>query len=160
MATLDLNTSPRTAVFRKIETILKTNATLKRVVKTWRFWSEKPGQNPPFNIDLAPAVRVTPTNGPETWKFPNAFMGPMYLNFEYLLKGCDADDPLNFWWAIATAIYPGGQLTNNNVQALQQAGAYSGLIEFSVPGYDSDPDGNFWACSGQLKIDVLNQLPT
>jgi hypothetical protein len=160
MPNLDLNQSPRAAVFRKIQTILQTNPTLKRVVRHWRFWREKPGQNPPFNIDLAPIVRVTPTNGPETWKFPNAFVGPLYLNVEYLLLGGDADDPQNFWWAIETAIYPGGALSTANVQALQQAGAYSGLTEFSIPGYDESPDGLFWACSGQMKIDVLNQLPT
>ncbi len=160
MGLLDLNMSPRAAVLRQIETILKTNATLKRIGLKWRTWKETPGQNPPFGVDLAPIIRITPTNGPETWKFPNAFVGPLYLNCEYLLKGSDVEDPLNLWWAIETAIYPGGALTTANVQALQQAGAYSGLTEFSIPGYDESPDGLFWACSGQMKIDVLNQLPT
>lgn len=157
MPNLDLNAAPRTKVFRKIETILKTNATLKRVVKHWRTWREKPGQNPPFNIDLAPIVRITPTTGPELWRFPNAFVGPLYLNVEYLLLGGDADDPFNFWGAIENAIYPGGEQTFLNVQALQQAGAYSGLVEFSSPGFDPEPDGTFWACTGQMKIDILNQ---
>lgn len=160
MALLALDTSPRASVMRKVETILKTNAVLARTVKTWRTWKERPGQNPPFGIDHAPAVRITPGNGPETWKFPNAFVGDLYLNVEYLLVGGDADDPLNFWWAIETALYPGGAATNANVAALQAAGAYTGLPEFSIPGYDESPSGEFWNCMGQIKIAVLNQLPT
>jgi hypothetical protein len=163
MATLDLNASPRTTVLRKIETILKMDPTLKRVVGTWRTWREKPGQNPPFGIEQAVgrvAIRLTPINGPDTWKFPNAFVGWLYINCEYLILGADADDPLNFWWAIENAIYPGGTGTNANVAALQAAGAYSGLTEFSIPGYDESPDGTFWACKGQMRIEVLNQLPT
>jgi len=160
MALLDLNTSPRTAVLRQIETILKTNATLKRVVKTWRTWREKPGQNPPFGIEHAPAVRITPSNGPEDWRYPTSFVGPLYLNIEYLLIGADADDPLNFWWALELALYPGGAGTLANIQALQQAGANDGLVVFSQPGMDPGPDGTFWNCIGQMRIDVRLDLPT
>jgi hypothetical protein len=156
MPLLDLNPSPVTKVLRKVESILKVDPTLKRTVKTWRTWREKPGQNAPFGSDLPlPAVRITPINGPQFWKFPDAFVGDLYLRFEMLLQGCDVDDPLNLWWAMETALYPGGAQTLTNITALQQAGAYSGLAEFSLPAYDDSPDGNFWLATGQMKIAVL-----
>ena len=71
-----------------------------------------------------------------------------------LINGGDADDTLNLWWAIVKAIYPGGAATLATVQALQQAGANSGLAEFSQPAFDDEPDGVFQAAMGQIKIDV------
>ncbi len=160
MPLLDLNPSPAGLVLRKIESILKVDPTLKRTVKTWRTWREKPGQNAPFGSDIPlPAIRITPINGPELWKFPDAMVAPLFLNCEMLLQGCDVEDLFNLWWAIQRAIYPGGQQTLTNITALQQAGAYSGLTEFSMPAYDESPDGNFWLGTGQLKIDVLYTLP-
>ena len=159
MPSLDLNTSPRISVLRLVETILKNDPTLKRVVKTWRTYKEKPGQNAPFGTDLPlPAIRITPATGPDMWRYPDAFVGALYLNFEVLLQGQEAKDVFNLWYALCNAIYPGGTGTNANIQALQIAGANSGLVEFSAPAYDPTPDGNMWLAVGQMKIDVRLNL--
>jgi hypothetical protein len=162
MPSLDLNTSPRIAVMRQIETILKTNPTLKRVVKTWRTWKEKPGQNAPFGTDSdLPAVRITPVSGPDIWRFPDAMVGPLYLNFEMLLQGSELEDVFNLWYALCNAIYPGSSATpstQTNISALQTAGANTGLVEFSSPAFDPSPDGSMWLAQGQMKIDVRLQL--
>jgi hypothetical protein len=164
MPLLDLNSSPRIAVMRQVETILRTNPTLKRVVKTWRTWREKPGQNAPFGLDVElPAVRITPANGPDIWRYPDAFVGPLYLNFEMLIQGTEAEDPYNLWFAMCNAIYPGSSATpstQTNITNLQTAGANSGLVEFSSPAFDPSPDGNNWLAVGQMKIDVRLQLNT
>jgi hypothetical protein len=159
---LDLNTSPRVAVLRQVELILKNDPTLKRVVKTWRTWKELPGQNAPFGTDVPlPAVRITPANGPDLWRFPDAFVGKLYLQFEMLLFGSIAEDTYNLWFAMCTAIYPGSAgvvTTSSNIQSLQKAGANTGLVEFSMPAYDPTPDGNNTLAIGQMSIDVRLQL--
>jgi hypothetical protein len=159
MPVLDLNTSPRIAVLRQVETILRNDPTLKRVVKTWRTWKEKPGQNAPFGTDNPlPAIRITPTTGPDMWRYPDAFVGPLFLNFEMLIPGQEAEDVFNLWYALCNAVYPGGGVTQTNISALQTAGANSGLVEFSAPAFDPTPDGEMWLANGQMKIDVRLNL--
>jgi hypothetical protein len=157
---LDLNTSEMVAVYDRILLILRNDPTMKRVVKTWRSWRELPGQHGPFSTDSPlPAIRVTPVNGPEQWRYPHAMVGPLYLNFEILLLGSDVRDAMNLWRAMQIAIYPGGTGTFTNIQALQAAGANSGMAEFTVPAYDDTPDGANLLAKGQMKIDVKFNLP-
>jgi len=159
VATLDLNMAPETAVLRAFETILKTDPTLKRVVKVWRTWKEKPGQLPPFGIAQCPdgqaAIRITPTAGPDQWKFPGAFVADLFLHFEMFVKGGDADDPLNLWHAIKLAFYPVNNAAAQNAHwaTLQAAGAYS-LPIFSAPFGYVGTDATFWECQGTCKITV------
>jgi len=160
MATLDINAAPETKILRAFETILKCDPTLKRVVKVWRTWREKPGQNPPFAIAQVPpgqvAIRITPTNGPDEWLFPGTFKGAVYLHFECLIQGGDADDPLNLWHAIKLAFYTGVANTQNaNQQALIAAGAYTGLPLFSAPFGYAGTDATFWECQGTCKIETM-----
>lgn len=147
---------------RQIESILKTNPVLKRTVKTWRTWREKPGQNSPFGTDSdLPAIRISPVNGPDIWRYPDALVGPLYLNFEMLIPGSEYEDVFNLWFALCTAIYPGSSATPSTqtiITSLQAAGANSGLVEFSSPAFDPTPDGNMWLALGQMKIDVRLQL--
>jgi len=162
MATLSLNTAPRASVFRKLVELVQNDATIKRVISrpaSFRAWTGNPVDSQPFSIDIAPAVRFTPASGPEVWFTPNAQKGPLLVNVEMLVMGSDADDVMNLWWAIERAIYPAAQAPlYANLQALQQAGAYSGLAEFTLPAFDPQPADNFWAATGQIKIEVRNQL--
>ena len=158
---LDLNTSPRTSVFRKLVGLVENDATIKRTIRpaSLRSWKGSPQDGLPFAPDIAPAVRFTPIGGADAWWSPGATRGPLLIQVEMLVKGTAVDDVLNLWWAIVRAIYPAPPAqTNANVLALQQAGAYSGLAEFTLPASDPDPENLvFWA-AGQIKIDVNNVL--
>ena len=161
MANLDLNTSEMVAVYDAVILILKNNATLKRMVKTWRaHGARSPDKTPHSRLTSRCRPCESPRwNGPEEWRYPNAMVGPLYLGFEILLLGADVRDALNLSRAIQIAIYPGGAGTLANIQALQAAGAQSGLPQFTVPAYDESPDGANLLARGQMKIDVLFQLP-
>jgi hypothetical protein len=162
MATIkQLPTSPRTKVFRTLDNILRRDPVLSSVIKpeSFRSWAGKSHDNLEFTFSSAPGIRLTPTNGPELWKFPDAFVGDLFIKVEMLIPGTDADDQLNLWWAIERAIYPDTfPLQQANVAALQQAGAYTGLTEFSQPAFDEAPQDRFFAAIGQMKIQVVLQL--
>lgn len=159
---LDLNTAPRTAVFRKLMQFVRTSATIKRVVKptSIRDWSGLPQDAEPFNTQIAPCLRFTPICGPDAFAYPEAFAGDLLVNVEMLVEGTNVDDLFNLWYALARAIYPGGDQTFANVQALQQAGAKSGLADFTQPSFDPDPKDNFFYGTGQIRIAILSQLNT
>ena len=156
MATiLQLPTSPRTKVYRAIDNALRRDPVLSSVVKadSFRSWSGKGKDTTEFTYSMAPAIRLTPMNGPEQFAFPSAMKGWLYINVEMLLTGTDYDDVMNLWWALELALY-----TQGVPQALNAAGAYSGLCLFSQPAFDPSPADRYFAATGQIKIEVLLQL--
>jgi hypothetical protein len=164
-----LKPSPRTTVFRAIILILKNSPVLRTAIKpeAFRSWTGASHDNIEFTKSLAPALRFTPTNGPEGFLFPDAQVGDLFINVEMLVQGTNVDDAQNLWWAIERAIYPGpmpllagGATTNSNIAALQLAGANTGLVLFSSPVFDPEPADQFFACQGQMKVAVRLQLNT
>jgi hypothetical protein len=160
---LDLPTSPRAAVFRAMETIVRQNPTFQRIVKpdNFRSWQGHPRDSKPFDQSNAPAMRWTPMNTGETFRTPDTMAGDLLLNCEILIRGTCCDDLTNFWWMITRCFYPPVFAARNAIiQTLQTAGARSGLVLFSQPAFDPGPDGVFMAGQGQLKIEIQSQLNT
>jgi hypothetical protein len=162
MATIKtLPVGARTKVFRAITAILRRDPVLSSVVRPQNFrdWAGASHDTIEFTFSSSVAIRITPTNWPETWKYPDAFKGWLFLNVDMLIPGTDADDELNLWQAIERALYPEDFAARSAiVAALQQAGAYSGLCEFSQPAFDPTPQNRFFAATGQIKIEVTLQL--
>jgi hypothetical protein len=164
---LQLDPAPRTLVFRALESIVRGNAVFQRIVKpgSFRTWQGKPDDAKPFTIEIAPAMRWTPAAGPDTFLFPDTQRGDLLVNIEILIKTTDVDDMLNFWWMLVRCFYP-PTTTNppsmggpNAIRAqLQAAGAVTGLVNFTQPAFDPDPDGVFMAGHGQLRIEVRSDI--
>jgi hypothetical protein len=163
---LDLPQSPRDAVFRAMETIVRSNATFQRIIKhsSFRTWQGKPDDAKEFTFSIAPAMRWTPLNSGEEFKTPDTMAGDLMIDCEVLLKGTNVSDLTNFWWLITRCFYPPstapGATRNQIIQTLQTAGARSGLVLFSQPAFDPGPDGVWLAGQGQIKIEIQSQLNT
>ncbi len=159
---LDLPISPRAAVFRAMETIVRQNATFQRVVKPDRFrtWEGHPRDIKPFSYQEAPCLRWTPMNTGEEFKTPDTMAGDLLVNCEVIVAGSCCDDLTNFWWLLTRCFYPqgGGAPRQAIIQTLQAAGARSGLVLFSQPAFDPGPDGVFFAGQGQIRIEIQSQL--
>ena len=159
-AALSLPQAPRSAVFRAMETVVRGNPTFQRIVKpaSFRTWSGQPEDAKPFTYEIAPAMRWTPTSGPEQFNTPSSMVGPLFINCEILIKGTDCDDVANLWWMLERCFYPDQPGSNTIAASLNAAGAFTGLVFFTQPAYDPDPDGVWLAASGQMRIDVLNAI--
>lgn len=154
---LALPQSPRVKVFREIVSILRSDPTLCRVIRKdcLRAWSGDVADAKAFSIEHAPALRLTPATTGDQFVTPDSMAGDLLINCEILLRGNDADDLFNFWWAICRAIYPTDPIQRSQIALqLQNAGARSGLVLFSQPAFDPDPDGVFFAGMGQMKIAI------
>jgi len=143
-----------------METIVRQNATFQRIVKptSFRTWQGKPEDAKEFTFEIAPAMRWTPQNGPEVFRTPEMQVGPMFINCEILLKGTNVSDLTNFWWMLERCFYPAQPGPALVIPVLQNAGAFTGLVFFTQPAFDVGPDGVWLAGSGQLKIDVRNDI--
>lgn len=160
---LDLPVSPRAAVFRAMETIVRQNSVFQRVVKpdNFRTWEGHPRDSKPFDQSHAPAMRWTPINTGESFRTPDTMAGDLLINCEIIVRGSCCDDLTNFWWMITRCFYPPAFADRNAIiQALQTAGGRSGLVLFTQPAFDPGPDGVFMAGQGQLKIEIQSQLNT
>ncbi len=162
---LALPKASKTAVYRAMEQLVRDNPTIGRIIKpsSFRTWSGKPDDAKEFTFAIAPAMRWTPQPGPEDFRTPSMQVGPLFINCEVLLKGTNVDDLTNFWWALECVFYPGAIAVlaagnNSVIQTLITAGAHTGLVLFTQPGFDPSPDGVWLAGQGQLKIDVRNEL--
>ncbi len=159
---LDLPVSPRAAVFRAMETIVRGNSVFQRIVKPDRFrtWQGEPRDIKPFSYQEAPCLRWTPMNTGEQFRTPDTMSGDLLINCEVIVAGSCCDDLTNFWWMLTRCFYPpgGGAPRQAIIQTLQTAGARSGLVLFSQPAFDPGPDGVFFAGQGQIKIEIQSQL--
>ena len=159
---LDLPVSPRAAVFRAMETIVRTNATFQRIVKpdNFRTWQGEPRDVKPFDQSNAPCMRWTPMNTGEEFRTPDSMSGDLLINCEIICRGSCCDDLTNFWWMIARCFYPIQTATTN----------YNSIV-LALPGRRPQrpgqvqsarirprPDGVFFAGQGQLKIEVQSNL--
>lgn len=160
---LDLPISPRAAVFRAMEQIVRANPIFQRIVKhdNFRTWEGHPRDSKPFDQSNAPCMRWTPMNTGEEFRTPDSMSGDLLINCEIICRGSCCDDLTNFWYMLACCFYrpqTSGTSVNTIVATLQQAGARSGLVKFSQPAFDPGPDGVFFAGQGQMKIEVQTNL--
>ena len=162
---LALPQAPRDSVYRAMEAIVRQNATIQRIIKpsSFRTWTGKPDDAKEFTFNIAPAMRWTPQQGPDTFATPSLMKGPLYINIEILLQGSNVSDVSNLWYALMLCFYPGsapqsGPTTNAILQSLQAAGAHSGEVFFTQPAFDPQPDGVWLAASGQMRIDVRSDI--
>lgn len=161
---LDLPKSPRVKVFRAMEAIVRGNPVFQRAVKpsSFRTWSGSSDDGKEFTVEHAPAMRWTPTNGPESFRTPDMASGDLRIMCEVLTRGTCSDDMANFWWMIERCFYPAmvaGSLSRNEIAFdLQNAGSMTGLVFFDQPAFDPGPDGLFFAGQGQMRIDIRLDL--
>lgn len=161
---LDLPDGPRTRVFRALETMLRGDATLQRILgRSWKTYSGDPGDAVPFAIASCPWLVMSRVPGPEEFWTPEAMTGDMFVMLMIGCRGFCEDDPDNLYTAIQRAIYPPGNQAAKlaNVQLLQAAGAHTGIVTFSQPVFDprsldgQATDGQITA-RGRLTITVRN----
>jgi hypothetical protein len=152
--------APRVQVFRALEKIVRSNPTFQRIVKptSFRTWSGDPQDEREFGFEIAPAMRWTPTNGPDKFVTPEMQAGALFIRVEILIPGTNSDDYQNFWWMVSRCFYPGGPINSALALLLQNAGAHSGLVFFPQPAFDQQPDGVWLASAGMLHIDIRNDI--
>jgi hypothetical protein len=166
MATLELPDSPLTKVARAVEVVLRDDPTLDRVVDLFKGSGDALSDRSGEPKDRRVAVRYRFRPGATDWYGPNAFAGPLDVDLTLDVEGLDPDDPMNLWFAIQRAFYPAppddpdGSKRLAIQQALRQAGAETGEVEFMQPADDPDeaPADSRWRAAGRLRVQVVTTI--
>ena len=160
---LDLPTSPRAAVFRAMETIVRQNSVFNRIVKPDRFrtWQGRTQRHQAVLVSGGALYSLDPDeHGRGIQDSGHDGRRPTHQLRSHRRGRRAVDDLTNFWWLLTRCFYPpsGGAPRQAIIQTLQAAGARSGLVLFSQPAFDPGPDGVFFAGQGQIKIEIQSQL--
>lgn len=140
----------------------------KRIFRIVAAWEGVPQDTQEFTQGNSPAIRLTPTCGPDMWASNDAVTGWLYIDVDIQVPGRDVGDMFDAWWAIMRALYPPDSDARNAFQRdLQHAwkdpdgcimGALTGLVEFSQPPADDAPKDQYQAAVGQLRVQMRHTL--
>lgn len=159
-----LKPSPQRLIFRYLVKAFRSDPTLSRVVQSWQVWDDDlPNNLRDPAITEMPCVRLSPSQGPDQFWGPEAFVGTLSVLIELYLPACDADDALDLYYAIRRAIYPTDPARRLTIhrQLVQNGARAEFTARFSQPNFRAFPDakgGAFTRAAGMLQLDILEQL--
>lgn len=165
---LGLPPSPRRLVFERIVLQLRRDRLLSRTVRTLLAWEGDPDESRELARVKSPAIRLTPSFGPDIWAFADAFRGWMFIDCELMVPGTDTCDMLDLWYWIMRALYPpnpDGLEPSPAMQfqrELRECGrpygwakaALTGQIEFSQPAADPSIGDGVQQAQAQMRIEI------
>ena len=160
MPTLDLLQGARSRVWLAVRDLAVNDDVLKRTIQTFIVWDGSKISASPDLTSMMPLLRMSPKIGPQQWYSPDAIYGPLNIDVLMAIQTRDAVDALNLWEAFENVYYPYGDRARQMQiqQALRDAGAETGQIEFTAPANDPDPrvseDGVF-NMLGSIRLSVI-----
>jgi hypothetical protein len=115
--------APETRVFRAIQSVLAADPTLQSVALKIHAWEDERSAldepldtPPPAPADL-PLLRMAPASNPARWETEGQHRGTFSVDLTLYVAGTHADDSMNLWHAIRTALYPQDEVRRAAVEA-------------------------------------------
>jgi hypothetical protein len=105
---LDLAPGPETIAFRCVESILRDDPVLKRVISKngWYSWLGDAQDDSDATLSSCPWIRLTPQAGDSDWESENQHRSPLLVGIELAVAGTNADQLMNLWHAVRRALFP------------------------------------------------------
>lgn len=161
----------RSKVFREVEAVLKADPTLKSVIPlgNWNTWDGKATDKQNPSRQDSPTISLDIDASQVRFWTPSSFVSDLFINIKIGIDSLDLEDASDLWEAVEDAFYPRSADSEGNVpqtrrlaiqRRLKSAGAHTGLVMFTVPAVDRDPDKGEDGRSesiGQLKIEVRKE---
>lgn len=131
---LALPDSEETIAFRAVESILRSDADLSRVIKTFVAWRGEPVDNEPPTASMCPYLMIVPSARPSGWVTEGQHEEPLQIGIFAAVVGSDADQIMNLWGAIRRALFPQDATQRTSVLTkVNAAGIVNG--EITMPAY-------------------------
>jgi hypothetical protein len=158
---LALPTGAETAAFRAVETVLKSDITLGRVVKAWRTWTGDINDILAPTFATCPYIQLSPAPAAGRWETEQQTRSPMVINITVATAGSDANQILNFWGAIRSALYPSDMTRNGKVLSIvQTAKITKSTLTLAAYGFKVTNDGlRMMVAKGALQLLLLVPTP-
>lgn len=125
----------RVKAFRAIETILREDDTLKRLINHWSSWNGDRIDTMVPTLDILPMIQLRPRierNREFTQAHRAAGMG---VSIRVMVPGLDADYLINLWDAVEDALVGSKPFRNGNVGCFLQQECGAVHFEVREPGF-------------------------
>jgi hypothetical protein len=150
-----------TIAFRAVDSILRTDPTLQRVVKTWASWKGETADVFGPTPATCPTIGLAPKPNSSKWEAEGMHAMPFNVVITAAVNGSDVDQLMNFWGHIRRALWPSDPARELAIQT-RIAEARITRPTMTMQGYGSQlqkDGGRILAAQGTLNLLLLIGTP-
>lgn len=103
---LSLPDSPETTLYRAIVKVLQNDPALQRIGVKWGIWNDTEEDMREISPAICPYIELSPAPGDTGWREENQHATDFNIDIFVTVEGSCADDLLNLWGAIRSALFP------------------------------------------------------
>jgi hypothetical protein len=103
---LSLPDVEETIAFRAIDSILRTDPVLQRVVKSWSSWNGESGDVFMPTPATCPSLELTPQPTASRWEAEGMHAMPFNILIRAAVNGTDVNQIMNMWGFVRRALWP------------------------------------------------------
>jgi len=160
---LELPDCHEVIAFRAIETVLKTDPTLKRVTKHFNAWTGDPSDVIGPTFALCPYLQISPAPMPSNWESEGQHSMPMAIGLLCVVAGSNRDQLMNYWATIRHALWPPDTQSERFAtvrKLVQDARITRPVLQANAYGVKAEESGvRLLAAEGTLKLTLLVNTP-
>jgi hypothetical protein len=144
------------ACYRTIEMVLRNHEDLG-LVKSWRSWTGDSTDDDEFTPALCPLVKLTPYAPPSSQATEKTYNSDLYIKIESATAGTRADDGMDLWDLIMSALFPGDSSVKDLIGTALPGGVGGYALWLLQPafGLEQTKDGPITIASGLIRIGIL-----
>ena len=148
---------PETLAFRAVVNVIRSDPTLRRLNVSLIVWDGSPQDLLEPVSSLLPFVEMQPAPDGAGWSEADQHRSDVGVDFTLAVKGTNADDLLNLWGVVRTALFPDPASSQRATieAAMTSVGIYQGELvrqPFQVVTLDSNT--RMLVGEGRLKLRV------
>ncbi|WP_165231357.1 hypothetical protein [Aquisphaera insulae] len=157
---LALPASPERLAFRAVDSILREDPTLRRVVKAFSSWTGEAADSLPPTLARLPYLATGPLPSSSSWEAEGMHRVDFTIGLRLVVAGTDVDPLLDLWGAVRDALWPAEMARLNAIRAKVAAvGVVKPELKLVSLGHrNADAGMHMLAADGTLRL--LLHVPT
>lgn len=154
---LKLPNVEETVAFRAVDNVLKHDATLKRVLKTYNAWTGEPADVFAPTAGTCPFLQLAPKPLPGVWESEGQQRLPLAIAITCAVNGTNVDQIMNLWGHVRRALWPTDPTAAASVHAKMAAAKITkGTLALGGYGVHMPKDGGrVLIAQGSLNLVLL-----
>jgi hypothetical protein len=158
---LKLSNVEETVAFRAVDSVLRHDATLKRVLKHYNSWTGDSQDVFPPSPGTCPFLQIAPKPLPGKWESEGEQSLPFAITITCAVNGTNVDQLMNLWGHVRRALWPSDATASTAVHTKMVAARISkGTLGLGGFGVHMPKDGGrVLIAQGSLNILLLIATP-
>ena len=146
---------PETLAFRAVVNVIRSDPTLRRLNVTFIVWDGSPNDLTDPVASLLPFIELQPSPNGTGWAEADQHRSDVGVDITIAIKGTNADDLLNLWGVLRSALFPDPALSQRATveAAMNSVGVFQGeLVRQPFQVVSVDANTRMLVGEGTLKL--------